>query len=101
MTLSLVHCLSSVGPLLVENNSCILGTHYKTCCFGNALTQSSSHHNLAAQGSLMYAGSKGQIQSHKRAYVAHIPETVNAGYDRKLSGHTVHHSFAVYWAVQL
>lgn len=47
MTLSSVHCLSLLGPLLVCTNRYIPGTSHKTCHFGDALTQSSSHHNLS------------------------------------------------------
>ncbi|KAF7653380.1 hypothetical protein LDENG_00083740 [Lucifuga dentata] len=47
MTLLPVHWLSFLGPLLVGTDCCIPGTPHKTCHFGDALTQSSSHHRLA------------------------------------------------------
>ena len=47
MTLSQVHRLLFLGPLLVGNDHCILGRPHKTCQFRDTLTQSSSHHNLA------------------------------------------------------
>lgn len=46
MTLSLVHQLSFFGPHLLNTNQCMSGTMHKTCSFGDALTQSFSHHNL-------------------------------------------------------
>lgn len=47
MTLSLVYWLFFLGPLMVGFNRCILGQPHKTCCYGDALAQLSSHHNLA------------------------------------------------------
>lgn len=46
MTLSLVHCVSFLGPLLLGPNNCTRGTLHKTCCFGDAQTESSRHYNL-------------------------------------------------------
>ncbi|ROI79356.1 Succinate--hydroxymethylglutarate CoA-transferase [Anabarilius grahami] len=47
MTLSPVHRCSFLGPLLIDTDHCRPGTPHKSCSFGDALTQSSSHHNLA------------------------------------------------------
>ncbi|ROI15141.1 PIH1 domain-containing protein 1 [Anabarilius grahami] len=47
MTLSPVHHCSFLGPLLIDTDHCRPGTPHKSCSFGDALTQSSSHHNLA------------------------------------------------------
>ncbi|KAK1880970.1 Sorting nexin-29 [Dissostichus eleginoides] len=47
MTLSQVHQFSFLRPLLVGTDHCRPGTPHKSCSFGDALTQSFSHHNLA------------------------------------------------------
>lgn len=47
MTLLMVHRLSVLGSLVVGTNHCVLETPHRSCCFGDALTQSSSHHNFA------------------------------------------------------
>ncbi|ROI16091.1 hypothetical protein DPX16_7144 [Anabarilius grahami] len=46
MTLSPVHHCSFLGPLLIDTDHCRPGTPHKSCSLGDALTQSSSHHNL-------------------------------------------------------
>ncbi|KAK3556042.1 hypothetical protein QTP70_001853 [Hemibagrus guttatus] len=47
MALSTVHHCSFLGPLLIDTDRCRMGTPYKSCSFGDALIQSSNHHNLA------------------------------------------------------
>jgi len=47
MTLSPVHYCSFLGPLLIDTDHCRPGTPHKSCSFGDGLTKSSSHHNLA------------------------------------------------------
>ncbi len=56
MTLILVHCLSIHRTFLVGTNHwyCILGTAHKTCYFGDALIQLSSHHFWPLFGSLRF-----------------------------------------------
>lgn len=47
MTLLQVNWFSFLGPLLAGTYYCKLGTPHKTCCFGDAFIQPSSHHHLA------------------------------------------------------
>ena len=47
MTLSPDHYCSFLGPLLIDTDHCRLGTSHKSCSFGDILTWSSSHHNVA------------------------------------------------------
>lgn len=49
MVTSSVHRFSFLGAILVATNHCIQGTScMKNCCFGNALTHSFDHYNLAS-----------------------------------------------------
>lgn len=45
--LSLVYHCPFLGPQLIDSDHCRQGTPHKSCSFGDGVTQTPSHHNLA------------------------------------------------------
>ena len=70
-----VHHCSFLGPLLIDTDHCRLGTPHKSCSYEDALTRSSSHHNLAliklAQTLLLLTHQLGGQHVHSLPIISH------------------------------